>query len=448
MRRWVVSPGKPLRGTVRVPGDLQIGQQALIWAALAEGPSLISGLSSRPDHAVLCDALRAMGVPIAQTESGTRVMGAGLRGLRMPSGALKAGASVTCLEALTALLSGQHFGTRVEASGAAATHSLRTLIAPLRARGANVAGRSTEEGDVHAPVSVAPLLPDESLSEVEIEIPDGDSVTKFGLLLSGLYVRGATAIAEGLLSVDHAERALMALGAGIETQGTMTLLDRTERSGTWSGFEWHIPGDFSVACFLIAAALGIPGSEICIEGVGLNRSRTGFLDVLRHAGAQVTVVPKGDTAGDEPVGDIYVESSKLRGAQVFGELGLRVASDAPALLALAPCLSGKLTVRDLASLRSRTPDPLKGPTKLLRDNGFECTDYADGFDLHPSAARRASIQVAPAATALEVVLASVLALSGQSETHIDHTGEADALYPGFTEALAALGAAITREDRT
>lgn len=447
MTRWLVTPGKPLRGSVRVPSDLVLGQQALLWAALAEGPSLISGLSSRADHAVLCDALRAMGVPIAVTEAGVRVMGVGLRGLRMPQGALKASASASTLEILTALLSVQHFGTRVEAHGAAAAHSLRTLIAPLRARGAHVAGRSTDEGDVRAPVAVAPLLPGESLAEAEIEIPEGDAVTKFGLLLSGLYVPGATVVVEGMLSADHAERALMALGAGIQTQGAITLLDRSETSTSWPGFEWHIPGDFSLACWLIAAALTVPGSELCIEGVGLNRSRTGFFDVLRHMGADVSVVPKGDAAGDEPVGDIYVTSSQLRGAQVGGELAVRVAADAPALLALAPALRGKLMLRDLGSLRARSFDPLKGPSKLLRENGFECTDYADGFDLQASPDRKPRVHAGTTPAPTESLLACVLALSGQQPSQVAADG-LDALYPGFGEALAGLGASIAAEERT
>ncbi|MFT3922453.1 MAG: hypothetical protein QM778_07965 [Myxococcales bacterium] len=448
MRRLRIVPGRPLRGRVRVPGDLLLGQQALVWAALGEGASLISGLSSRPDHLLLCDALRAMGVPVAHTDAGVRVMGGGLRGLRMPAGALQAGASATTLELLTALLSGQHFGTRVEAAGAALTHSLRTLIAPLRARGAHVAGKSTDDGDVRAPVAVAPLIAGEHLAEAEIEIPDGDHVTKLGLLLSGLYVPGTTAIAEGMLSIDHAERALMALGAGIHTQGALTLLDRGERQGSWPGFEWHIPGDFSLACWLLAAALAVPGSDVTLEGVGLNRTRSAFLEVLRHAGAPIEVTPKGDTAGDEPVADLRVRSGRLRSAHVVGELAVRISQDAPALLALAPCLGGKITVRDLASLRARVPDPLRAPAQLLRENGFECTSFADGFDLQPSDARAASVVHAANLSPECLLLACVLSLSAQAETRIDHAETLDALYPGLGDTLARLGADVAWEELT
>jgi 3-phosphoshikimate 1-carboxyvinyltransferase len=447
-KRLRVVPGKPLRGRVRVPGDLMLGQQALVWAALGEGPSLISGLAQRSDHRLLCDALRAMGVPVAETEAGIRVMGVGLRGLRMPAGALRAETSATTLELLTALLAPQHFGTRIEASGQALTHSLRTLVAPLRARGAHVAGRNTEEGDVRAPVAVAPLLPEESLSEAEIEIPDGDVVTKLGMLVSGLYVSGTTAIAEGMLSIDHAERALMSLGAGIQTQGALTLLDRSEATGSWPGFEWRIPGDFSLACWLMAAALAVPGSDVILEGVGLNRTRSAFLEILRHAGAAIEVTPKGDTAGDEPVAELRVRSSRLRSAHVVGELAFRVAQDAVALFALSPCLGGKVSVRDLASLRSRVPDPLRAPAQLLRQSGFECTDYADGFDLQPSSNRSDAISVPPNPSAECVLLACTLGLSAGAETQIDDAQTLDALYPGLTEALGGLVANIAWEELT
>jgi 3-phosphoshikimate 1-carboxyvinyltransferase len=391
-----------------------------------------------------------MGVPVANTPAGVRVMGVGLRGLKLPKGALQAGDSSSSLELLTALLSAQHFGTRIEASGPALTHSLRTLIGPLRARGAHVSGKQTDEGDLRAPVAVAPLMPDEPLAEAEIEIPDGDALTKLGLLVSGLYVPGATVVAEGMLSCDHTERALMSLGAGIQTQGPMTLLERSGGSQSWPGFDWHIPGDFSLACWLVACALTVPGSDVQIEGVGLNRSRTALLELLGHAGADVSVTPKGDAAGDEPVGDIRVRSSRLRSAHVAGELAFRLGADAAALFALSPALGGKLSVRDLASLRARVPDPLRAPAQVLRDNGLECTDYADGFDLLPSPDRAPQVRLSAtgAQTPEGLLVALVLALSAGDETRIEHAQSVDALYPGLGETLAALGAGIAWEELT
>jgi len=133
---------------------------------------------------------------------------------------------------------------------------------------------------------------------------------------------------------------------------------------------------------------------------------------------------------------------------VVGELAFRVAQDAVALLALSPCLGGKLTVRDLAFLRARVPDPLRAPAQLLRESGFECTSFADGFDLLPSPPRTNALQLPEDPSPECVLLACTLALSGPSEARIDHAERLDALYPGFSEALVGIGANLAWEELT
>jgi 3-phosphoshikimate 1-carboxyvinyltransferase len=430
-----------LRGSLRLPSDLQIGQEALLWAALAEGASELTGLSPRDDHRVLCAALRALGVPIAEVMGGAHVQGVGLKGLRMPSGALDAEASVSTLELLSALLSGQAFGTRVEARAEARTHPLRTVIEPLRSRGAQIAGKSGEGDLLTAPVAVAPLLAHERLAPVEIEIPNGDAATKRALLISGLYADGVTAIQEGLLSRDHTERALLALGAPIETMGPLTLLDTSLLTPRFAGFRWRIPADFSLAAHVIALALALPGSDVLLEDVGVNPSRTAFLAVLRHGGAEIEVTPKGDTAGDEPVADIRVRASALRGSRILGELALRLASDVPAVVALAMCAKSRLSLRDLGSLRAREGDVLKRAAQLLRAFGGECTDYEDGLDIDPVSRLAATTVSADTPRPLKL-LGLVLGLCAEGETRIEDGHELDAFCPGLLKGLRALGAPI------
>jgi 3-phosphoshikimate 1-carboxyvinyltransferase len=431
----------PLRGKLRVPSDLQIGQEALLWAALAEGPSQLTGLSPRADHRVLCAALRALGVSIAEVAGGAHVQGVGLKGLKMPPGALDAGSSASTLEIITALLCAQQFGTRVEARGAAKAHSLRTLLPPLRERGAQVAGKSGDDGSLTAPVAVAPLLADERLLPVEIEIPNGDAATKRALLISGLYAEGVTAIQEGLLSRDHTERALLALGAPIETMGPLTLLDTSLATPHFSGFSWHIPGDFSLAAYVIVLVLALPGSDVLIEGVGINRSRTAFLDVLRHSGANIAVMPKGDTAGGEPVADIRVRASSLRGVRVMGELALRLLDDVPAFVALCAASKARLSLRDADALRAREGGLLRGVTQMLRAFGAECTHYEDGLDVDPATRLVATSVSADTSPSLQL-LGVVLGLCAEGETRIEDAHELEAFCPGFVASLAALGASI------
>jgi 3-phosphoshikimate 1-carboxyvinyltransferase len=454
MSRLRVWRAGPLRGRLELPGDLHVGQEAILWAALADSPSLLTGLSARRDHGLLAAALRELGVPIADTPGGLRIAGVGLSGLKMPRGALDAGDSPSTLELLTALLAAQPFGTRVLASGAAAEHPLRTVIEPLRARGAHVRGSSlraprpgqSELGDAFAPVAAAPRLPDEPLSEVEIQIPDGDPATKRALLISGLHTRGITAIAEGLLSRDHVERALVALGVPVETLGGMTLLDTSELVPRWSGFTWHVPGDPQLFAYLTALSAALPGSDVTFANVLVNRSRSSFLEVLAQAGARIDITPRGDVAGNEPVAEVRVRSGAVRSLRLAGELTFRLLEEACALFALAPALGGRASLRDAAALRARPGDPLRKATLLARGFGVECTEFADGFDLDPASELRGQVLSLAGESGEHALLSLCLGLVAGGETVLSAAGALDALYPELVGALAALGAGIERQE--
>jgi len=445
MSAFRVKGRRPLRGTLRLPADLRIAQQAIVWAALSNGTSLVSGELARKDHGLLVDALREMGVPIASTEQGLRIQGVGLRGLSAPRGALNAGDSSSTLALLSALLVGQRFGTRVEAQGPAAQRSVHAWVEPLRARGAAINGKRDDEGHVRAPIAVAPLFEHEPLADVEIEIPDGDESTKLALLLSGLYMRGVSAVGEGTLSPDHAERALLALGAPIETLGSMTVLDTLAWQPGWEGFEWRIPGDFTLAAYVIAAASVLPGSDVTLPYLCVNRTRTAFFDVLRHMGARVDVVPKGDAAGNEPVADVRVRSAPLRGARVSGELSQRLVDELPALALLALGAGSRTSLRDASSVRLHKPDVLKIVSQCLRRVGIECTDYEDGFDIDPVSPARAANLDADLVAGSEL-FGLFLALCTEGECKVGAASTMARAFPGIEGALRSLGADLEMEE--
>ena len=426
-----------------------MGQQALLWAALAEGSSTIAGLAARRDHALLAAALGELGVTIARSGDLYQVEGRGLTGLKMPRGALYAGDSVSTLELLVALLAGQRFGTRIEVDAALGERSLRTLILPLRERGAHVAGRrerSEQETDAQRPpVAVAPLLEGEPLGDVEIAIPTGDPATKLGLLVSGLYTRGVTAISESMLSRDHAERALMALGAPIQTAAGMTLLDTSDGAPAWPGFAWHIPGDFTLASFVLAAVSAIEGSDVVLRGVGLNPLRTGLLGALGRTGARVVVQPKGDQAGNEPVGDLRVQSARIARLAIGGERALGLVDDLPALLALCAASRERVSLRDVGVLRLQRPDVLKLAVELLARFGVSCTVYEDGLEIDPPE-RLIGAEVGLDMPPLHALLGCILGLSADGDTLIAGSERLDAHFPGLVDTLIALGGSIEREE--
>lgn len=444
MSRLRIRRSGPLRGRARLAGDLHIGQQALVWAALAEGPSTLHGLAARSDHALLTRALAELGVPITRDPSGSyHIVGRGLSGLTMPKGALQAGDSASTLELVVALLAGQHFGTRVEVAARLRERSLRTLVVPLRERGAHVAGKQ-DDGEPRPPVAVAPLLEGELLGEVEIAIPYGDPTTKLALLISGLYARGVTAVSESMLSRDHVERALMTLGAPIQTAAGMTLLDTSEGAPVFRGFDWTLPGDFTLASYLLAAALIVDGSDVLIESVGLNPTRTALLEALRGTGARIAHQPKGDVAGNEPVGDLRVATSRLSRVRIGGERAFGMLDEVPALLALSVIARDRVSVRDVGILRGQRPDALKASSELLARFGIGCTSYEDGLELDPPGPLTAA-HVSADVAAPQALLGCILGLVAEGETQIDGGAELDALYPGFVDTLIAMGANIVRE---
>ncbi|MCA9582927.1 MAG: 3-phosphoshikimate 1-carboxyvinyltransferase, partial [Myxococcales bacterium] len=294
-RSFRVRPRKgPLQGAVQVPGDKSIGHRALLFAALAEGPSRITGLSGGLDNRATAEALRAMGVSMTVGEREAAVEGVGLRGLRMASGPLDCGNSGTSMRLLAGLLAAQRFGSTLVGDASLTGRPMRRIVDPLRARGAHIQGeKGKKEGECYPPLRIAPLVEGELLLGFEYEMPVASAQVKSALLLSGLYAGAPTALSEPVLSRDHTERMMMALGVPLQTAGPVVRLDPAEWSGRWDGFEWHVPGDPSSAAFPLAAALAVGGSRVRVEGVCNNPTRTGFLEALRHMGALGEIVPKG-----------------------------------------------------------------------------------------------------------------------------------------------------------
>jgi 3-phosphoshikimate 1-carboxyvinyltransferase len=445
MKRWHIAPARGLRGELTLPDDLAIGQVTLLLAALADSPSFVRMRAPRAGHLALAGALRALGVPVAQVEGGFRVAGVGLHGLKSPSGALGAGGSESTLLYVASLLSVQGFGTRVGTDVPLGGVSVRPWVLPLRARGLHVSGTEREDGDLIAPVSVAPLLPGEKPHPVEIQIPRGDVQTKTALLLTGLYADGVTAIEEGVMTADHLERALVSLGLPVQTMGGVTLLDPAEGPLAFTGFDRNIPGDFSLAAVLIAMATAVSGSDLTLRGVGSNRSRTAYFDALRSTGAHVDVLPKGDTEGHEPLADMRVRSASLSSLRVSSELAMRAMEEVPAFVALVPAVRGRVSVRDVGRLRERPGRVLARAVDLLRAFGVDASEFDDGFDAERQGALRGAHVTADMPASLKLASLS-LALAADGTSTLDAPEALDALYPELKAALVGLGASITEED--
>jgi len=446
VKRFRVRPGRPLRGTARVPGDKSIGHRALLFGALAEGRSIVRGLSGGLDNHSTANAFASMGARYSFEGTTAQIEGVGLDGLRMPSGAIDCGNSGTTMRLIAGVLSAQKFGTRLIGDASLTRRPMRRVVEPLRARGAHIAGvRGKKEGEHYPPLSVAPLMEGERLTGLEIRTEVASAQVKSALLLSGLWADGPTAVAEPTLSRDHTERMLVALGAPLEAFGAMAVLDPSRwEQRRFLPFEWTVPGDLSSAAFLIAAASMVPGSEIEIEGVGVNPTRTGFLDALRSMRARTEIVPRGDAAGNEPLAVVSVRHGSLAPTKIGGELIARMIDEVPIFAALATCVHGRTEVRDAEELRVKESDRIATMASVLRAFGGDAVELQDGLTIHGGRPLKAA-HVTSEGDHRIAMSAVILGLIAEGETLVDDVECVDTSFPGFAALLRSLGADVREE---
>ena len=336
-----------------VPSDESIAHRALLFASLCNGKSRIRAWAGGDDNTSTREALASMGVMFDESGSGAErqivVTGVGLFGLKKPQRDLDCGNSGTTMRL-------PHRHTRrarvrrqalVGDASLSARRPMMRIAGPLNARGAKITGKAhpTKPNEITAPLHVNKLAEGAYLGAIEYELPVASAQVKSALLLSGLYAHGTTTLREPMLSRDHTERMLAALGVPLKTLSTMVELDPAGWSGTMPPFDMAIPGDISAATFLLGAALIVPGSNITTRNVGINPTRTGILDALRMMSAPLSIEPIGDANG-EPVGNLTMTHGAVTGASVASEVVTRAIDEIPALCAIASCAHGTTTIRD------------------------------------------------------------------------------------------------------
>jgi len=367
----VVSPAGRLRGRVRVPGDKSISHRAALIGALARGDTVIHDFLRADDclHTVSC--LRALGVGIEDEGSRLIVRGMGPR-WRAPMTPLDAGNSGTTMRLLAGILAGQPFQTELTGDASLRTRPMDRIVEPLSRMGARIVA----SGDGRFP----PLrISGGSLRGITYTLPVASAQVKSAVLLAGLLAEGPTTVVEPTPTRDHTERMLAAFGAPIRRDG-----DRVSvTAAALRGHEVRVCGDISSAAFLLAAAAGMPGSELTIEHVGLNPTRTGFLDVLRALGAEVDVRQTGEDTG-EPVGAVTVRGRRLRGVRIGGSLIPRVIDELPVLCVIATAAEGETVISDAAELRVKESDRIAVIARGLRALGGEVEERPDGLTVYGS----------------------------------------------------------------
>jgi len=431
-RNWIARPGAGVAGELGVPGDKSISHRALLLAAIAEGPSEILGSLDAEDCRATAAALEAMGVRIERRAADRLLVhGTGLRGLRAPTAALDLGNSGTAMRLLAGILSAQAFDSVLIGDASLMRRPMDRVAKPLAHMGADV---RTNEG--RPPIAIAGRRSLVGRAH-RLEVPSAQ--VKSALLLAGLHAEGRTSVTEPSPSRDHTERMLGAFDVAVLRDGATVSVDGPAKP---QGARVEVPGDFSSAAFLIVAALIAGSTPLVLRGVGVNPTRTGLLEALTLMGADIRVQCTVERSS-EPVADIVVRPSGLRGIEVPDALVVRMIDEFPVLLAAAAVAQGETVVTGAAELRVKESDRLAAMAEGLAALGVENQVLPDGIRL-----RGGTVQggVVDSRADHRIAMAfAVLAARASAPVMIRDVQTVATSFPGFVDLVQAAGLVLAEE---
>ena len=406
----------PLAGRARVPGDKSVGHRALMLGALCDGVVEVTGLSDGEDNLSTARVLGQLGVRIERDGDGARVHGVGLDGLRAPAAPLDCGNSGTTMRVLLGILAGQPFEATLVGDHSLTRRPMRRVLEPLTRMGLTVV--AARDGGF-PPLTVRGARP---LTGLVYASPIASAQVKSAVLLAGLWAAGETRVDEPGLSRDHTERMLAWLGTPPAARPI------------------HVPGDLSSAAFLLGAALLVEGSDVVIEDVGVNPTRTGFLDIVAAMGANVDRGAPRER-NHEPAADLGVRWGELRGVEVAGDLALRALDELPLVATLAARARGVTRIRDAKELRVKESDRIAQTARMLRSFGVAVDEHDDGLTVHGDPDRPLTAGDVDADGDHRIAMcANLLALVAPAGTRIAGAESIATSFPSFHACLRGLGA--------
>lgn len=419
----------PLTGRFVPPGDAALSERALVTAALAVGRSSIEHLRESADVLVIADALRRLGIRIDRAEAAWHIHGLGVGGLLEPVDPIELGSSETGASLLLGLLAPYPFATRLTGEAG---------IAPGLCDAITAMGATLETSDGRLPLTLnGPVIP----LPLRHEMATASELTRSALLLAGAQIAGITTVAEPVATADHAEKLLEAFG------GTL-LRQEDEGPGAVSSItgltelqprHLVLPADPSAAAFPIVAALIVPGSDLIVANVLVNPQRTGLIDTLLEMGADIQFLNQHQ-AGGEPVADLRVRSSRLKGIRVVAEHAAAMLDDIPALAIAAAYAQGETVIEGLAGLRRPPVDRLAATAAGLAACKVTVTEGEADLTIGGIGRVEGGGTVASRGDAAVAMSFLVMGLASQKRITLDDTSAIGASFPGFETAMAAVGA--------
>ena len=375
----IAQPGHGVSGDITVPGDKSCSHRSIMFGALAQGTTHISGFLPGQDCLATMNTFKAMGIKIEgpDSEQNVTVHGKGLYGLSKPEALLDIGNSGTSIRLLSGILAGQTFASRMAGDNSLNKRPMARVITPLQLMGANISAAN----DGTPPVECQGLSAGEKLTAIDYQLPMASAQVKSCVLLAGLYADGVTSVTEPGITRDHTERMLTAFGYPVSSKETAQGKKISIEGGhTLTACNIQVPGDISSATFFMVAGLIAKAGELIIRNVGMNPTRIGAINILQQMNGKILVTNER-LAGGEPVADLVVSSSPLKGIDI-DERDVPLAIDEfPAIFIAAACAEGITRLRGAEELRVKESDRIQAMADGLMELGIDCTVYHDGIDI-------------------------------------------------------------------
>ncbi|MGA2189423.1 MAG: 3-phosphoshikimate 1-carboxyvinyltransferase [Steroidobacteraceae bacterium] len=431
MRDFEARPALKVSGTISVPGDKSISHRALMLSGLADGTSEVTGFLAGEDCLATLHAMRALGVRIEQP-SATHVIvhGSGLHGLKAARRPLNMGNAGTAMRLFAGLLAAQEFPSSLIGDASLMKRPMERVAQPLRQMGADVR--------THAGTPPVEIGGGRRLRGIDYTMPVASAQVKSAILLAALYAEGDTSVTSPAICRDHSERMLMSCGVRVATAGLCTTVSAPRRLASQ---RLNVPGDFSSAAFFIVAGLlGAVGDGLVIENVGLNPTRTGLLDILRSMGGDIEMSHARDS-GAEPVADLRVRASGLRGIEVPRSLVPLAIDEFPVLFIAAACARGETLIAGAEELRVKESDRIAAMSAGLRTLGVAHDVLPDGMRIEgrPDGAAFGGGLIESHGDHRVAMSFAIASLRAAGPIHVRDVANVATSFPGFAELTRRVG---------
>ena len=428
---YLVQPAAVGDAELTVPGDKSVSHRAVMLGSIADGVTEVSGFLEGEDCLATMDAFRSMGVSIDRPgDTELLIHGVGLNGLQAPGEDLDLGNSGTAMRLMTGVLAGQKFSATLTGDESLTGRPMQRVITPLSQMGATIESR---EGKPPLRIRGNPAL-----SGIDYALPVASAQVKSAILLAGLYAQGSTSVTEPAVTRDHTERMLRAMGVPVSAEAGRIGLDGP---ATLRGCPVSVPADLSSAAFIILAALLAENADVLIRNVGVNPTRTGLLDILNAMGAAISL-ENPRRLGEEPVADIRVRSSKLRGIEVDPALVSLAIDEFPVLFVAAAAAEGSTSFSGIGELRVKESDRIAAMAAGLRALGIAVDEFDDGAVVQGGRFAEGTVEsFGDHRIAMSFAVAGTVA---DGPVKVLDVAAVETSFPGFEGCLADIGADISR----